>query len=146
MYTNTRTKNLAGWFMCTDKIPSHFCCFAVGALSCCDVWTFHQDSLVDTKQNLINIEKKLIYMHNTTSTRIPFISIRVVCSQKRYILTSTCVLHNSKWEHSAICQYCFKPTSPTLSLPLQFKGKERGRWAQLVEISQNKLSYTIVLC
>ncbi len=84
-------------------------------------------------------------MHNTTSTPIPFVNIRVVWSQKRYILTSNCVLHNSKWEHSSICQYCFKTTSPIPFLPLQFKGKERGRWVQLAEISQNKLSDIIVL-
>lgn len=79
-------------------------------------------------------------MQGITSTPTPCVHISVAWFQKLHILTSNFVLSNSKWEHSPICQYCFKHTSQFSFLPLQFKGKERGRLAQLVEISQNKLS------
>lgn len=125
-----------------------FVCFVWATNSC----YFQRFMLISTythnrtSTNIIVTECRLIYMHNTTSTPLLFVNIRVVWSQKRYNLTSNCVLHNSKWEHSPICQYCFKPTSPIPFLPVQFKGKERGRWVQLVEISQNKLSDSTVLC
>lgn len=88
---------------------------------------------------IIKTESGAQYKHNRRVTPIVFVNIRAV-SQKWYILTRNYVLHDSKWAHSPICQYCFEPTSPLPFLPLHFKGKERGRWVQLVEISQNKLS------
>lgn len=72
---------------------------------------------------------------------ILLVDIRLVWILKLHILTFNFVLCNSKWGHSPICQYCFKATSATPSVPLQFKGELRERWVQLAEISQNKLSY-----
>lgn len=88
---------------------------------------------------VIKTESRAQYKHNRRLTPIVFVNVRAV-SRKWCILTCNYVLHDSKWAHSPICQYCFKPTSPIPVLPLHFKGKERGRWVQLVEISQNKLS------
>lgn len=101
--------------------------------------------LILTTPDTINKASRLIYMHNTTRTPILIVNIKAAGSQMWSILTSKYVLDNSKWEHKAMCQYSFQHTSAIPSLPLQFKGKERGRWAQLVEFSQNKLSNSNVL-
>lgn len=118
----------------TDKVLLSFCCSYCQQLFLF-IYFFIDINANVIQNNIINAECGLLIMHNTTS--IPTL-LWVVLSQNGYVLTSNYVLYNSKWECGPICQYCFQPTSPNPLLPLQFKGKERGRWAQLAEISQNK--------